>query len=162
MGTVRLLSTLAVPYSVVQPMFCSAKLFLSSLTDINLQDLAWIIVKSRPGLLYAILLISQPSASHAITTGNDWRSFWSAARSARASAKLQVGSNKPLPISSPGRLKLPRRWLLVKAPPLLCLVQPRTRRCVSAKLRGPGEESSKAGVAFQCLKCHSASSDNVS
>jgi hypothetical protein len=38
--------------------------------DFNLQDLAWIIVKSRPGLLYASLSISQPSALHAITTSN--------------------------------------------------------------------------------------------
>jgi hypothetical protein len=36
--------------------------------DTELQGLPWIIVKSRPGLLYASLLISQPSISHTIKT----------------------------------------------------------------------------------------------
>lgn len=41
--------------------------------DINLQNLAWIIVKPRPGLLYASLLISQSGArmqSRRITVGD--------------------------------------------------------------------------------------------
>jgi hypothetical protein len=72
--------------------------------DINLQDLAWIIVKSRLGLLYTSRLISQPSTSHAIATSDGWAIFLVSGE------KLEFVPAKPLAISSPG-LKLPRRWL---------------------------------------------------
>ena len=82
--------------------------------DINLQDLAWIIVKSRPGLLYASLLMSQPSALHAITAGKRLAIFLVSGEKRSCQGKLQVCSSKPLSISSPGKAEIAKEVALTR------------------------------------------------
>lgn len=79
----------------------------------TLQDLAWIIVKSCPGLLYASRLISQPGTSHAIATSDGWAIFLVSGEKLKFCSSKTVGDQFP-------RAEIAKEVALVNAPPLLC------------------------------------------